>query len=248
MGGFIRKLVFLLAAVGLGSFAAFDDPVSVYKTRYDDTRCKLNDQWCPPIVSKMILPGVSVLFIDQGLATREGRRLAVLTRDWPYCDDKTGEVFLIPRNFETDFASIPGWAQFYVKPSENSVIGAALVHDWLYAYGGTPVEAAKKRADELFRIELKQAGVNVIKRNIMFQAVSRFGGKSFGQAQEMRFRDPQTGALSIEDRPSALVVDQLGAGCGTFYEKYWRPEEGQMPVSYGLDPRFIQQWIPLPGL
>lgn len=191
-----------------------------------------------------MLPGVSVYLIDKNLATREGRQLAVLADVWFYCYDPTGEVFRIPAGFETDFASIPAWAHRYVRPNDRRVIGAAIVHDWLYALGGQEGVMTKRKADQIFRFALKEKGVNRIKRNVMFQAVSAFGN-SFGSPKELRFRDIRTGKLVMGDpNEEAVVPFNLGPGCPDFLKLFSRlreSEDGTIPLHPGL----LKQWIDL---
>ncbi len=243
MAGFLVRLIVLALVAVIGSYAAFDNPEATYRKLYQDIRCKTGGP-CISIAA-MTLPGVRVLFVDKALANREGRQVAILSEKWPYCNDTSGEVYEVPQFFETDFASIPSWAQFYIKPSDPSVVGAAIIHDWLYAYGGAPRNDAKRLADNIFRIELEAHGVNVIRRNIMYQAVSLFGGENFGADDEMRFRNPETGALFTQPRPASLVIDQLTPGCSEFLAKYWDPSQRQSRVAYYLAPDFIEQWIDL---
>lgn len=119
---------------------------------------------------------------------RSGRRVAVLTDDWLYCYPESGEVFLVPRGYETDFASIPPGARWLINPFGNHA-EAAVVHDWLYAVGE---KDNRLEADEIFRFAMKESGVNIARRNLMFQAVRKGGEKSYGAPGEWRFRDYRT--------------------------------------------------------
>ncbi|MEM8937566.1 MAG: DUF1353 domain-containing protein [Pseudomonadota bacterium] len=247
--GFLFRLSFFAGLIAIVSFAIWDDPVPVYKDAFDDAKCAVNGDWCPyeDVALRQVVPGVNVYFVDPSLAQREGRNVAILADDWPYCDDETGDVFLTPAFFETDFASIPSFAQWYIDPSDPKVIGGAIIHDWLYALGGIPAEEAKARADKIFRWELKQAGVNVIKRNIMYQAVARFGGKTFGDDVEMRFRNPETGVAFTQPRPDNPVIDNVGPGCDTFLDDHWYNTDRPNFAAHYLNPLLIQDWIELPG-
>jgi len=240
---FLTRLVFYIAIFAIVSFAAFDDPEAVYRSLYQDIRCQMGETCFE--TSPMILPGVSVYFVDKALANRDGRDVAILASSWPYCYDPTGEVYRVSRYFETDFASIPDWAQFYINPKDKSVIGAAIVHDWLYAVGEPGDEAAKRRADEIFRHELKEAGVNSVKRNIMYAAVSTFGGRSFGGAEEMRFRNPGNGKAFTKNKPSKVVIDKIDPECKQFFDKYWDMNTNSNLPAHYLHPNFIHDWIDL---
>lgn len=241
--GFLRRIALYVAIFAVGSYAAFDDPVATYTKLYKDLRCQYEGN-CQ-VTMKMILPGISVYFVDKDLVNREGRQVAILAAQWPYCYDPTGEVYNVSRNFETDFASIPEWAQFYINPQDKAIVGAAIVHDWLYAVSAPGDTAAKARADDIFRFELEQAGVNVVKRNIMYAAVSTFGGRSFGGAEEMRFRNPKNGNAYTLDKPDTAVIDKIDVGCGTFYDKYWDMNTNPGLPAHTLDPSLLKQWINL---
>ena len=60
---------------------------------------------------------------------------------------KAGEdIFLIEKDFETDFSSIPWFGRFVVRWSKVDIAG--VVHDWLYVKGTTE----RKTADRIWRI------------------------------------------------------------------------------------------------
>jgi len=104
-------------------------------------------------------------------AFREARRIAVVA----------------PERYVTDFASIPAWARWAIAPFGRHS-EAAVIHDWLYALGSKKDRAARKRADDIFRLALRNLGVGIIRRNLMHRAV-RFGGKkAYGDTSEMNFR------------------------------------------------------------
>jgi hypothetical protein len=241
MGRFLSLLIIAILLGVLGAYVVLDDPVKSAQAAWSQTFSppRLEDVDDP----RAMLPSVTVYFVDKKLATREGRQLAVIAEDWHYCYDPTGEVFQVPRLFETDFASIPGWAQFYIRPDDPHIVGAAIVHDWLYAVGGRPGIENKRKADEIFRFALREKGVNFIKRNIMFQAVSGFGS-SFSDAAEMRFRDLRNGEiLQAQQWDKAVVVDKL-PGCAGFLDKYWGQESSDEMVP--LSPNLLAKWIQLP--
>ena len=80
-------------------------------------------------------------------------------------------IFLIPKSFQFDFASIPGFAR-WVFPRVGRYAWAALVHDYLYANRmGT-----RKEADDLFLGIMLKHNVVKWKAYVMWFAV-RVGGK-----------------------------------------------------------------------
>jgi len=99
------------------------------------------------------------------------------------------DAFTVPVGFDTDFASVPRmfWSTF---PPYGRHTKAAVLHDYLYACQplvGPRTDGAvepdvrqlrritRKEADGLFRRVMKELGVSMWRRNIMYRAV-RFGG------------------------------------------------------------------------
>ena len=138
---------------------------------------------------------------------REGRRIAILVDDWLYCYPKTLDVFLVPRGYVTDFASIPSAAQLIINPFGDHV-EASVIHDWLYAVGESQ---SRIEADQIFRFAMKEQGVNLLKRNIMYRAVRLGGSTAFGRDSEWNFGDPRTAEpLSAPfEKPTIAAVTKL---------------------------------------
>ena len=79
--------------------------------------------------------------------------------------------FLIPKGFQFDFASIPGFAR-WIFPKVGRYAWAAMIHDYLYANRiGT-----RKEADDLFLRIMLTHNVAKWKAYVMWFAV-RVGGK-----------------------------------------------------------------------
>ncbi|MEQ1931145.1 MAG: DUF1353 domain-containing protein [Parvularculaceae bacterium] len=190
--------ILLLALIVGGALCFFDSPMVAAQRAVG-----------MPVETEGSRQAIAALRIAVDLdGRRMGRRVAVLTDDWLYCYPETGEVFLVPGGYETDFASIPAAARWAISPFGNHA-EAAVIHDWLYAVG----EKDKRlQADEIFRHAMKENGVNVVRRNLMFEAVRRGGDKSYGAAEEWRFRDPRTLEHLAEPplaRPDKAAVDVI---------------------------------------
>lgn len=84
--------------------------------------------------------------------------------------------------FLTDFASVPrafwGWL-----PPTGQYGKAAIVHDYLYAthlalvLGGVPTAIDREWADGVFLSAMKELGVSVARRRLMWSAVRAFGDR-----------------------------------------------------------------------
>lgn len=80
---------------------------------------------------------------------------------------------IVPRGFVTDFASIPQPLQ--LLRGRLSITGrygnAAVVHDYLY----WRQDCTRAQADNILAIAMKEAGVSLLERKIIYEAVRRFG-------------------------------------------------------------------------
>ncbi|MFC4373053.1 DUF1353 domain-containing protein [Nocardia halotolerans] len=88
------------------------------------------------------------------------------------------ETFTVPAGFRTDFASVPR-ALVWLIPRYGDYTRAAILHDYLCRTG----EVGPADADGLFRRSLREAGVSVPRRWMMWAAVrlgSRLRGASVG--------------------------------------------------------------------
>ena len=90
--------------------------------------------------------------------------------DLTYRIGTTEFVIVVPAGFVTDFASTPRaiWA---VLPPAGQYQLAAVVHDFLYWDQG----CLRQQADDLLRVAMAESNVKPVERDIMWQAVRRFG-------------------------------------------------------------------------
>jgi hypothetical protein len=84
---------------------------------------------------------------------------------------KNYPALIVPRGYITDMASIPRllWALYSPFGRYGN---AAILHDFLYS----SEMFSRPVCDGLFRYAMAVSGVNIIRRNIMYWAVRRFGG------------------------------------------------------------------------
>lgn len=126
------------------------------------------------------------------------------TDDPPYLDGSPFPRVDIPKNFVTDFASVPRvfWSLF---PAEGKYAAAALVHDFLYweQRPSPPNDPRSPRqiADQTFKRAMTLDGVNAPTRFSLFQAVDLFGEaaweenrkrKAAGEKRVLRVVPPRT--------------------------------------------------------
>jgi len=82
-------------------------------------------------------------------------------------------LVIVPRGFVTDFASIPQPLQLLRgRLSTTGRYGnAAVVHDYLY----WRQDCSRAQADNILAIAMKDAGVSLLERKIIYEAVRQFG-------------------------------------------------------------------------
>jgi hypothetical protein len=95
---------------------------------------------------------------------------SVLTTPLRYQIGQSAFTITVPAGFVTDFASTPRaiWA---ILPPTGRYQLAAVVHDFLYWDQG----CTRKQADDLLRAAMAESLVNPVNRDIIYNAVRRFG-------------------------------------------------------------------------
>lgn len=95
--------------------------------------------------------------------------------------DVFGRQVLIPAGFEFDGASIPPLLWPVIgSPFDPRLIGAALIHDWLYSTHLTD----RITADRAFRAQLIADGAGDWRAQAMYGAVRLAGSASWGDSDE----------------------------------------------------------------
>lgn len=105
--------------------------------------------------------------------------------------------FVVPAGFRTDFASVPRPVTWLV-PRFGVYTLAAILHDWLVTEGLDAVTA--RDADGIFRRVMRESGVPVLRRWIMWAGV-RWGALT----------DERRRAGWLVSAPGVLVVSVLAA-------------------------------------
>lgn len=95
-------------------------------------------------------------------------------RHWVTMFDYTFEInsikFTIPAHFKTDLATIPRIFWPIIGPHELG-IRASVKHDFLYRVA----KIKRKRADDIFLLDMEKDGVTLWKRRAAYRAVRIFG-------------------------------------------------------------------------
>jgi len=99
---------------------------------------------------------------------------SVVMADLTYHIGTTSFSIVVPAGFVTDFASTPRaiWA---VLPPFGTYQLAAVVHDFLYWDQG----CTREQADALLRVAMQESDVKPAKRDVIWEAVRRFGGTAW---------------------------------------------------------------------
>ena len=104
----------------------------------------------------------------------EDGRTVQLDTELLYTHEPCGTMFIIPPGFVTNYASTPRflWAIF---PPQGKWSKAAVLHDWLYSEKTT----SRFMADCMFRDAMRELGVPLWRRVLMFYAVRAFGWRKW---------------------------------------------------------------------
>ena len=99
----------------------------------------------------------------------------VLERDLIYV--ARWETFVVPTDFDTNFASVPR-PLWWLVPRYGRHTKAAVIHDWLWdeARAG---RFSKADADGIFRRAMRELGVGFVRRWMMWAAVRLASGELF---------------------------------------------------------------------
>lgn len=99
------------------------------------------------------------------------------------------QAIVVPKGFITDFASVPRLPFAYLLAG-GIVHKAAVIHDWLYAIGQTKGE--RELADQVFHAAMKEEGIPLLQRSLMYVAVRAFGGSYFEERDDPTIEPPWT--------------------------------------------------------
>jgi hypothetical protein len=158
----------------------------------------------PTPTPSSLTPQATLIF---GL-NKNGRRLYVLNDEFPYCDKATGRVYVVPKGYVTDFASVPWYGRAVIDP-EGPTARAAIIHDWLYAIGE---KGKREEADVAFYRAMKFYGVDEAQSRIAYNAVHIGGAGGYGLKSDWLFLDPRAPDTPLPApiaKPSTAVVKVL---------------------------------------
>lgn len=93
------------------------------------------------------------------------------------CSDMHVEIdrhhIIIPKDFNTDLASVPSWYQSIVSPFSYNIITPGILHDYLYSCRNG---YTRKEIDAIFYHSLVTSGVSRYTAFKMWVGVTWFGG------------------------------------------------------------------------
>jgi hypothetical protein len=104
-------------------------------------------------------------------ATMQPNGTWTLNRKLTYHSDVTDRTYVVPRGFNTDFASVPRLPVAYMLTA-NTAHAPAVLHDWLYRTGTEP----RTVCDAIFREAMQITGVPSWRSWLMWAGV-RAGGR-----------------------------------------------------------------------
>lgn len=167
------------------------------------------DGGLPPGGPRRDLPAKIMLERIEEAVNGRPRESFRMLRRIAYDDERYGEILVPadPAAFATDFASVPTLLTWLV-PRTGAHLPAALVHDGLVGTQDylASQEIERVEADLVFRRAMRDSGIPLIRRWLVWSAVSLgtiwSGSASWSGAQRLRYRVAAFGSL--------LVVAALG--------------------------------------
>lgn len=100
-----------------------------------------------------------------------------------YENMQNSEIIIVPKNFVTDFWSIPQFLWWFYNPTRYV---AYILHDFLYSKRYTSPLAPllnqrgeRKSADLILKEALKVEWMGILKRNLVYLAIRVFGWKFY---------------------------------------------------------------------
>ncbi|GAB3201552.1 hypothetical protein GCM10027261_36370 [Geodermatophilus arenarius] len=109
------------------------------------------------------------------------------------------DTFVVPAGFRTDLASVPRPVRWLVPESGRYTL-AAVLHDWLCQEGIATGVVTARQADGVFRRAMREAGVPVLLRWLMWTGV-RWGALT----------DPRRRRGWLLSAPGVLAITALAA-------------------------------------
>ena len=109
------------------------------------------------------------------------------------------DLFVVPAGFRTDFATVPRVVVWLV-PRFGRYTAAAILHDWLVTVAVVSGAVTAREADGLFRRVMREEGVPVVRRWLMWVGV-RWGALG----------DPVRGRGWWRSAPAVLAISLLAA-------------------------------------
>lgn len=146
---------------------------------------------------------------------RGDRSMWGLARPLTYRPKSGTGAITVPAGFTTDLASVPRWA-WVLLPPDGPWVKAAVIHDYLYATGGTGViwnrESSiadgvaydRLASDRIMREAMAIRGVDVVRRNIIYFAV-RLGGWIGWRVEQRKTRPSRETVQDAIDSPDETM-------------------------------------------
>ena len=134
------------------------------------------------IVILLMLSGCAIKSPMVVSPTGDGKHW-ILRETLVYQHPVSEKIIEVPRGFVTDLASVPRlfWSVF---PPCDTYTSSAVIHDYLYWFQLD--ECDRKCADNVLRLAMKEAGVEKVTRDAIYNAVRIGGASAWNENAELR--------------------------------------------------------------
>ena len=145
------------------------------------------------------------------------------------------QTFVVPRDFETDFATVPRVVVWLI-PRFGRYTLPAILHDWLVTEGLRQRMVSPRDADGIFRRSMRELGVPVVRRWLMWTGV-RWGALANPRRRRgWVLSAPAVLAISVLAAPVVVppgAVILLALGAYGFVEGLVSPPARERPTDLG---------------
>ncbi len=90
-----------------------------------------------------------------------------------------GDKITVPKNFKTNFASVPRIAKFYIDDDDWQIRAPSVVHDYLYSKESKDLGFSRKQADEILLEAMIGLGMRKTKALLIYYILRLFGAANY---------------------------------------------------------------------
>lgn len=103
-----------------------------------------------------------------------GEDFYILTSRFSYITN-LGDIIIVPKNFKTNFASIPPILAFYCSSDHWTIRPGSVIHDYLYSAESAHLGFTRKQADSVLLESMLGLGMRTTQAFVIYFTLRLFG-------------------------------------------------------------------------